>query len=226
MTEYLDAARPADPSTKNDLDRLVDAAPTAMAQLSADGQALRFNSQWTPVTGQQVDEAVGNGWRAMVAADGRHAFLADLDRSLSEGTPLRGRLRLLTSTAQVRWVDISTVPLTDPAGRPDGALMNLADISGEMDEARRARELTRVLEASPDLVAILDPLGRALQWVNDAMASHLGDSGAPDTQLLDHLDGWSQAHYATAAVPEVRSTGTWRGELRLCLLYKSDAADE
>ncbi|MEE2767769.1 MAG: EAL domain-containing protein [Actinomycetota bacterium] len=215
MTEYPEASRPDDPSTEQILDRLVDAAPTAMAQLSTNGQALRFNSQWTTVTGQQVDEAVGDGWRAMIDADGRHEFLADLDRSLSAGTPLRGRLRLLTSSAQIRWVDISTVPLADPAGRPDGALLNLADISGEMDEARRARELTRVLEASPDLVAILDPLGRTLQWVNDAMASYLGDSGASDTQLLDHLDGWSQAHYATAAVPAVRSTGTWRGELRL-----------
>mgnify|MGYP003707275593 CR=1 FL=1 len=39
-------------------------------------------------------------------------------------------------------------------GEPDGALLSITDITDEVDETRRAHELTRVLEASPDLVAI------------------------------------------------------------------------
>ena len=215
MTDYPDKTGRDDRRVEPVLDRLVDSAPTAMAHLSVDGRGLRFNDRWTAVTGQTTDEALDAGWESMVDPDGRQEFLADLAQSLSAGTPLRGRLRLVATSGTTRWVDLSTVPLAGPDGVPDGALMNLTDISDEMDEARRARELTRVLEASPDLVAILDPLGRTLQWVNDAMANCLGDAKVPDSQLLNYLDGWSQARYATAAVPAVRSTGTWRGELRL-----------
>ena len=32
---------------------------------------------------------------------------------------------------------------------------------------------------------------------------------------MNSLDSWSQAQYATVALPTVRSTGIWRGELRL-----------
>ena len=81
------------------------------------------------------------------------------------------------------------------------------------DAAKRAKELTRVLEASPDLVAILDPLGREITWANDAIASHLNLKS--NEQLLNSLDSWSQAQYATVALPTVRSAGIWRGELRL-----------
>ena len=41
-----------------------------------------------------------------------------------------------------------------------GALLTVVDVSDEMDETRRAHELTRVLEATPDPVAVLDPSGR------------------------------------------------------------------
>ena len=91
--------------------------------------------------------------------------------------------------------------------------MLLSDISEEMEEARRAKELTRVLEASPDLVAILDPLGGIITWANDAIANHLNLNSRK--QLLESLDSWSQAQYATVALPTVRSSGIWRGELRL-----------
>ncbi|MEC9000256.1 MAG: EAL domain-containing protein [Actinomycetota bacterium] len=193
------------------LDGFVDVAATGAARLDVDGRALRVNDRWRSSTGQDANNALGDGWATAIDPDGREEFLVDLFRSLSEGTSLRGRLRLLGAEGIVRWVDLSMVPL--PAGA--GALLTVVDVSDEMDEARRAQELTRVLEATPDPVAILDPAGEHVVWSNDAVARlGLATTDGP-IRLLDLLDGWSQARYATTALPTVRSEGTWRGELRL-----------
>ena len=162
---------------------------------------------------------MGDGWATAIDPDGREEFLVDLIRSLADGAALRGRLRLLSGDGDLRWVDLSTVPL--PAGA--GALLTVVDVSDEMDEARRAHELTRVLEATPDPVAILDPSGEVVVWFNEAVGrlglmpggTAGGAAGDAQVRLLDLLDGWSQARYATTALPAVRSEGIWRGELRL-----------
>jgi len=195
------------------LEDLIEAAPTAMIHLRSDGSAIQINSQWSVSTGQECESALEFGWMEMLDEESREDFLKDLNDSLKNGSSIRGRLKLKSISDQTRWVDVSTIPLRDSSTTPKGSVMLLSDISDEMEEARRAKELTRVLEASPDLVAILDPLGRAITWANDAIATHLNTES--NEQLLDSLDSWSQAQYATVALPTVRSSGTWRGELRL-----------
>ena len=92
-------------------------------------------------------------------------------------------------------------------------MLTFSDITGQLDEALRAQELTRVLEASPDLVAILDPLGRNVRWANAALEELA--PGIVGSRLLDLLDGWSQAQFAATALPSIRSRDIWRGEFQL-----------
>ncbi|HJM73838.1 MAG TPA: PAS domain-containing protein, partial [Acidimicrobiales bacterium] len=217
MTE-LPAPPTSDSATPDVLDGLVDAAPTGSARLDETGRAVRVNAHWESTTGQPAEDALGDGWAADIDPDGRVDFLADLTRSLDNGTALRGRLRFLAADGSTRWVDLSTTPVTSGSSGGTGALLTVVDVSDEMDETRRAHELTRVLEATPDPVAVLDPSGEYVVWANDALQRHgavtTSRTGEP-VRILDLLDGWSQARYATAALPTVRSEGTWRGELRL-----------
>ncbi len=193
------------------LDRLVDACPTGMAVLDADLGFRRANARWTEHTGQALEQALGAGWQAAIDADGRDEFLEAAHAALAAGRGIRGRLRLVAPEDGLRWIDLSLTPV-DAGG---AALLTFDDVTEELEEARRAHELTRVLEASPDLVAVLDPLGRTIAWANDAFREILGNPQVPGLRLLDRLDGWSQARYAATALPAVRSGGTWRGELRL-----------
>ena len=195
------------------LEELIEAAPTAMIHLNSDASAIQINSQWSISTGQSSESGLNSGWMKMLDEESQEDFLTDVRNSLRDGSSIRGRLKLKNSSGQTRWVEVSTIPLRNPSNNPEGSVMLLSDISEEMEEAKRAKELTRVLEASPDLVAILDPLGRAITWANDAITSHLNSKS--NEQLLNSLDSWSQAQYATVALPTVRSTGIWRGELRL-----------
>jgi len=155
------------------LENLIEAAPTPIIHLASDASALKVNPQWSISTGQATEEAIEFGWMEMLDEESREDFLADLNRSLSQGNSIRGRLKLQNISGQTRWVDVSTIPLRNESNIPEGSVMLLSDISEEMEEARRAKELTRVLEASPDLVAILDPLGGIITWANDAIANHL-----------------------------------------------------
>ena len=195
------------------LEELIAAAPTAKIHLKSDASSIQINSQWSISTGQSSESGLDSGWMKMLDEESQEDFLTDLRNSLRDGSSIRGRLKLKNTSGQTRWVEVSTIPLRNPSNNPEGSVMLLSDISEEMEEAKRAKELTRVLEASPDLVAILDPLGRAITWANDAITSHLNSKS--NEQLLNSLDSWSQAQYATVALPTVRSTGIWRGELRL-----------
>ncbi|MBL77467.1 MAG: hypothetical protein CL459_00615 [Acidimicrobiaceae bacterium] len=202
------------------LDRLVDACPTGMAVLDADLGFRRANARWTEHTGQALEQALGAGWQAAIDADGRDEFLEAARAALAAGRGIRGRLRLVAPEDGLRWIDLSLTPV-DAGG---AALLTFDDVTEELEEARRAHELTRVLEASPDLVAVLDPLGRTIAWANDAFREILGNPQVPGLRLLDRLDGWSQARYAATALPAVRSGGTWRGELRLASTGNDGAA--
>ena len=213
--------RPDRGSGDTDLTRLVDASPTGMALLDAELGLRHVNGRWTEFTGQSIDAALDNGWLDAIDADGRSDFVSAALQGLAEGRGVRGRLRLVTSNDDVRWIDLSMTPLGNSSG---GALLTFDDITDELDEARRAHELTRVLEASPDLVAVLDSLGRTVVWANDAFQRFLPDERVAGSRLLAHLDGWSQARYAATALPAVRSGGTWRGELRLTMGQEDDSA--
>ena len=189
---------------------LIDRSPTAMALIGPDLALLHLNERWASLTGQTPDDALGTGWLDVVDAEGRSRFVAALGRSLSTGSGIRGRLRLQRAGGDARWVDITTTPL-DPT---DGLVLSCTDITDELETSRRAEELTRVLEATPDLVAILDRTGNEVMWANDALRRLLPDDIPPFGHLLDE---WSRAHYRSGSLPTVIRTGSWRGELTLTL---------
>ena len=189
---------------------LIDRSPTAMALIGPDLELLHLNERWATLTGQSPDDALGTGWLDAVDAEGRSRFVAALGRSLSTGSGIRGRLRLRRTGGDARWVDITTTPL-DPT---DGLVLSCTDITEELETSRRAEELTRVLEATPDLVAILDRTGNEVMWANDALRRLLPDDIASFGLLLDE---WSRAQYRSGSLPTVIRSGSWRGELTLTL---------
>ena len=115
------------------------------------------------MTGQEIADALGIGWQDHLDPSGKNDFLSELTKTIADKKGLRGRLRLRDISGNPCWIDLSVTPIED------GGLLTFTDVTGQLDEALRAQELTRVLEASPDLVAILDPLGRNVRWANAAL---------------------------------------------------------
>ena len=62
------------------------------------------------------------------------------------------------------------------------------DVTAEIEAHHRAEELTRVFDASSDLVMIVDPTEFRLRWANDALTRFLGLDVATGTPLDAILD--------------------------------------
>src|SRR5690606_29004926 len=199
-----------------ELASLVEHAGTGIARIEPDLAMTFANRGWTDITGQPFHEAAGHGWLKVVDESGRAEFLDALRGAIAAAERLRGRLRLRCHDGETRWIDLTAAPLSvgdDDA--PPPLVLTFADITDDIEADRRAEELTRVLEATPDLVAILDPSGTTVVWANEAFRQYLQPRDAVGTSMLRLLDEWSQAHYATVALNDVAQSGTWRGELSL-----------
>jgi diguanylate cyclase (GGDEF)-like protein/PAS domain S-box-containing protein len=193
---------------------LVARAGTGIARIGPDLAVGFANDEWTDITGQAIADAAGNGWLAMVDESGRDDFLDALRDAIRHGERLRGRLRLRRSDGGTRWIDLVAAPLA--AAGDDAAsemVLTFVDITDDIEADRRAEELTRVLEATPDLVAMLDPAGTTIVWANEAFRRFLLPRDAIGSSMLRLLDEWSQAQYATIALDALTRSGTWRGEL-------------
>ena len=128
------------------LEDLIEAAPTVMIHLKSDGSAIQINSQWSVSTGQSSESGLEFGWMEMLDEESREDFLTDLNNSLKNGSSIRGRLKLQNISGQTRWVDVSTIPLTDSSSTPKGSVMLLSDISEEMEEAKRAKKSINIVK--------------------------------------------------------------------------------
>src|SRR5690606_30524710 len=169
------------------------------------------------ITGQPWADAQGLGWLRAIDDSGRTEFLDALRLAIAAGEPLRGRLRLRWADGDTRWVDVSAAPLPlepdEDAEAPAAMVLTFNDITDDIEADRRAEELTRVLEVTPDLVAILDPSASTVMWANEAFRQFLRPRDAVGASMRGLLDQWSRAQYATAALGEVVASGSWRGEL-------------
>lgn len=189
---------------------LIARSPRGMARLVGSTTMTDVNERWTEITGQPAAEASGEGWLERIDVDGRDDFLDALLTGAANHEGIRGRLRVVTVGGEFRWLDVSTAPL-DQRG---ASLLTFDDSTDDIDAARRADELSRVLEATKDLVGILSPAGDHLVWANDSLTNFL-PADATTQPFAEHLELPSRSIFADVALPSVTDTGSWRGELTL-----------
>ncbi len=189
---------------------LISRSPQGMGRLIGSTTLTDVNERWAEITGQPTTEAIGEGWLARVDTDGRDEFLDALLSAAQTGEGIRGRLRVITTGGDYRWLDVSTTPL-DQRG---ASLLTFEDSTADIDAARRAEELSRVLEATKDLVCILNPDGQSAVWINDAMNEVIGFPDVP-LPIESLLDSGSLYEINQLGLPSVAETGSWRGDLLL-----------
>ncbi len=189
---------------------LIARSPRGMARLVGSTTMTDVNERWTEITGQPAAEASGEGWLERIDSVGKDEFLDALITGAANHEGIHGRLRIVTATGDYRWLDVSTTPL-DQRG---ASLMSFNDSTEDIDAARRADELSRVLEATKDLVGILSPDGEKLIWANESLAAFL-PAAATSTPFEVNLDSQAKTTFRTSSMPDVLGTGSWRGELTL-----------
>lgn len=104
-------------------------APMGIAEMDRSGGCVFVNRTWSRLTGQEPDEAVGEGWLRAVHPDDRAAVGGDWVRTLGGGEPGRGEFRVRTPDGRVRWVASHWTPITGNGGPPTGYLTTLVDVT-------------------------------------------------------------------------------------------------
>ena len=189
---------------------LIAHSPSGLARLVGSLTLTDVNERWTEITGQTPQEASGEGWLERIDPDGREEFLEALRDAVADRRGLIGRLRVISTDGTYRWLDVSVTPL-DQVG---ASLLGFEDSTEDIGAARRAAELSRVLEATTDSVGILTPDGKSFVWANESLTSFFGvDVVGTDTSA--RFDSPSINLLIDIAVPHAHQTGNWRGELTL-----------
>jgi PAS domain S-box-containing protein len=210
--------RQTDDHRRDDEDRLraiLEYSPSSIFVKDLQGRYLIVNRQWSRVTGVPVEDALGatarESWPAEAPA------IAEQERLLLEtGTPLVCDERMHTK-AGARDFRVSRFLMFDDDGSPY-AMGGIATDINERTEAERKlagreRLLTTVLQASPDIITLLDRDG-TVQHVSAAnravLGRHDGDLAELDLLARVHPDDVQQvaasfARMATGSVPTVQT---------------------
>ncbi len=158
---------------------LVAHAPVAIVESDAGGGLTFVNEQWTALTGQGFDDALGRGWLAAVHADDRSELEAAWGRAAEDGEPFARSFRIRSRGGDVRWAEGRARRLDTPGDGPGGLLGTVIDVT-EREQAARERE--RIFTISLDPICLAGTDGY-MKRVNGAFERVLS---MPAAELLAH----------------------------------------
>lgn len=148
---------------------IIDQAPLGIATLDgASGRFLEMNSRYAEILGILPEDAPKHDFKSVTHPDDIPTHLEELDAQLLGGKQqFRMEKRYIRSDGQIRWVDLTVVPLYD---RPEEPLTQHLAIVEDISERKRAEEkletkeaqLAGLLDNSPSVVYLKDRQGSYL----------------------------------------------------------------
>ena len=158
--------------------RIIETNNQGVWMIDAEGRTTFMNARMAAMLGIDLAEAVGLSPTEFLDEEGRE----ELTRSVAGhqvGRPSQVEVRYLRRDGSSFWALLETSPLLDAAGRHEGALAMVMDVSERRraEEALRASEarFRRLWESGIILITISDTDGNILD-INEAGADMLGYS--------------------------------------------------
>ena len=191
---------------------LAESSPLGIFQLDLEQRCNYVNDRWCEITGQQADQALGDGWRTCIRRGGNRLGEpdADVDRYHDPGPGIR----LIREDGEARWCAMHFAPLTDDQGERIGSVGTIEDVTTTVDARQEARRLSTILQSTPDLVVLFVPEG-TLEYLNEAACAFFdvpdGEAvrGLPVAEILpaENIELWS-----SQILPALEEHRPWQGE--------------
>lgn len=138
---------------------LSEASPYMVWMADAVGSVIYVNPQWSAFSGQTQDEALGDGWQAVIHPDERPAALAGFRKALEDHLPFHTRYRIRYAHGKYGTVLATAHPVFDRASRYVGYV-------GAHTAQPATRPIGKSAEAEREKSFILSRRERAvLTWV-------------------------------------------------------------
>jgi PAS domain S-box-containing protein len=115
---------------------LVQAGNQVVWMTDPSGHVSEDSPEWRWVTGQTVDEYLGDGWLAAIHVDDRDRVERDWLSCIKTGTIFDGSYRVRTKTGSYRHYDVRAVPI-----ERDGAIVEWMGASTDVTSQREADEM-------------------------------------------------------------------------------------
>jgi diguanylate cyclase (GGDEF)-like protein/PAS domain S-box-containing protein len=201
------------------LRQLAETVPAGIFRVAADGTRLYVNPRLTEITG---DPSTSPGApRAWLVYDPDLEHLQTAWEAAAEARTdvhVTFRIRRMND-GELRWVHVDARPLIDANGEIDSWIGSTIDVTDDTKAIAGLRRTSEILEATPDLVAMVDTEGR-FTYANAAARARFGihdDDELLQLRAIDVYSPSSRARFLGEAVATANRVGVWSGEVDLLL---------
>jgi PAS domain S-box-containing protein len=142
-----------------------------------------FNRRWYEYTGQTPEQALSNGWVAVLHPDDREATAAQWAEARSNGTSYDVEVRYRRSDGVYRWHAARAEPVVDDSGAVTwvGSSIDIHDRKETENALRSSEAQFRLMaDAVPQIVWITDADGRT-EFFNKHWSDYTGSAYHPAT---------------------------------------------
>jgi PAS domain S-box-containing protein len=160
-----------------------DALPTFVWFAEPNGEVTYFNRRWYEYTGQTPEQALSNGWVAVLHPDDREATAAQWAEARSNGTSYDVEVRYRRSDGVYRWHAARAEPVVDDSGAVTwvGSSIDIHDRKETENALRSSEAQFRLMaDAVPQIVWITDADGRT-EFFNKHWSDYTGSAYHPAT---------------------------------------------
>jgi len=199
------------------LSLVVEQAANGVLITDPDGFIEYVNPAFEQMTGYGRAELIGN--KPSILKSGRHdrAFYQSIWQTLTKGEIFRGTLINRRKDGELFYEEKVIAPLKDEQGQVTHLVSTGRDITERVKAEEARAQLVAILEATTDLVAILDPDG-CVHYLNNAGYRLLGIDSKLDLSkfcLTELFPERIKQQLQSEAWPIAYRTGSWSGETAL-----------
>jgi diguanylate cyclase (GGDEF)-like protein/PAS domain S-box-containing protein len=193
---------------------IADAAPTGIFRTDADGNFTFVNQQLLEIGGHCDVTSIADA--PIVAADRDQVVAVWIDAQQT-CSPLSVRFRIHRPDGELRWLNVEARPLLGELTEILGWVGSVWDITEQQSDRSRLNRLSEVLDATPDLVIMLDTNGTVIH-ANLAARERYGLPASGGLAPIDAAELYApheRQRILTEALPTAQRDGVWAGEVDL-----------
>jgi len=210
-------ARLADSEAR--LRQVAETVPAGIFHIAADGSRLYVNPRLVEITGDSTsDPGAARTW--LVHEDDKEMLSSTWTAAGWARSDVKVTFRInRMNDGALRWVHVDARPLLDVDGNVEGWIGSTVDVTDETTSIAEQRRFSEILEATPDLVAMVDTQG-CFTYANAAARERFGIDSDETMRRMRAIDVYapsSRALFLGEAVPTANRMGVWSGEVDLLM---------
>ena len=135
-----------------------DQFPVGVYRADMEGRCYAVNPRWCELSGLTEEQSLGLGWMSAIHPEDRAHVGREQALHMAQGKQLRLEFRLVQPDGAVKWVLSQAVGSYDAAGKLEGFVGTITDITDRVTIESALREseerFRNLVELSPDFICI------------------------------------------------------------------------